>query len=253
MVLCIAIQRVESNQMKTAIDEIAITLDVDWACEEILEYCLNLLLDYGFKATIFATHASDILSNLNPRNFEVGIHPNFKCARDCDKKIDELLEIYPNAIGIRSHELLQSTKVFSTFIKKGLKYDSSTYIPLQENLAPWNRLKELTCIPIYWFDDTQFYIDQLFSFDNLHCLTNGLKVYGFHPIHVYVNTASLMHYKKFKKYYHHPSKLLSFRNEGAGIYDYFIDLLEYLKRRRLKTKLLREIYLEWLELQKIDT
>lgn len=62
--------------MMISFNDICITLDVDWANDEVIEYSTKLLEKYNVKATIFATHESELLKFLE-KKFEIGIHPNF--------------------------------------------------------------------------------------------------------------------------------------------------------------------------------
>jgi len=45
-------------------EKICVTLDIDWACDEIIEYSIKLLEEYDVKATIFTTHKSSLLKSL---------------------------------------------------------------------------------------------------------------------------------------------------------------------------------------------
>jgi len=220
--------------------KICITLDVDWACGEIVEYSVELLKKYDVKATIFATHNLTFLKKLNEKQFEIGIHPNFINSNNYEKTIDDLLETYPNAIGVRSHAFVQSTHIFSLFIQKNLKYDSSTYIPLN-GLNSWIRLKKLVCIPIYWSDDTMFYSGLPFNLSQLHLSTDGLKVYVFHPIHIFANTQSGEHYSKFKPFYHQPEELIKMKGRSDGVQTIFMKLLKHIQRSNIKSYTCKEI------------
>jgi len=230
-------------------NEICVTLDVDWACDEIIEYSINLLKEYKVKATIFATHESELLRSLKQETFEIGIHPNFLESADHEKTVDNLLQIYPNAVGVRCHGCFQSTSVFRLFISRELKYDCSTYVPLVENLRPWIRLKELVCIPFYWCDDTLFYSGLPFDLSQLHVSKNGLKVYLFHPIHIFTNTQSEEHYRRFKPFYHEPNKLIGSRGKNEGTTTMFIQLLDYIHEKRISYTC-REIYQRYLRRKK---
>lgn len=58
--------------------KIFLTFDIDWASDEVLEYCIDIVEKANIKATWFVTHETPLLGRLraNP-NFELGIHPNF--------------------------------------------------------------------------------------------------------------------------------------------------------------------------------
>jgi hypothetical protein len=227
--------------------KICVTLDVDWACDEIVEYSIRLLEEYGVKATIFATHELRLLKRLDREQFEVGIHPNLANTDNYEKTIDGLLRIYPDSVGVRCHGCFQSTDVFRLFIEKKLKYDSSTYIPLGEGLRPWIRLKKLVCIPFHWADDTMFYSGLPFNTSQLRLSTGGLKVYVFHPIHIFANTRSGEHYRKLKPFYHQPDKLVDLRGKNNGTRTLLVKFLRHLRENNIKSYTCREICQEWID------
>ncbi len=230
-------------------ERICVTLDTDWASDELIEYSIQLLKEYEIKATIFATHESSLLKSLDRKQFEIGIHPNLANSDDYEKAVDDLLRIYPQSIGVRCHGCVQSTNIFRLYIQKGLKYDSSTYIPLRENLYPWWRLKKLVCVPFYWADDTMFSSGLPFDSSQLHLSKGGLKVYVFHPIHIFSNTQSEDHYKKLKPFYNQVDKLTSMRGENGGTQTLFVELLRYIKNNA-ESYTCKDIYREWVKSSK---
>ena len=73
---------------------IFLTLDIDWAHDEVLNDTIDLLESSGIKATWFATHDTKVLERLRVnQNFEIGIHPNFNPLLDgyFSKNKNELL------------------------------------------------------------------------------------------------------------------------------------------------------------------
>jgi len=230
----------------TLFDKICVTLDADWACDEVIEYSIQFLEEYDVKATIFATHESSLLKSLDPKKFEVGIHPNLAASDDYEKTVDELLGFYPKSIGVRCHGCVQSTNIFRLYIQNGLKYDSSTYIPLREGLYPWWRLKKLVCIPFYWADVTMFSSGLPFEPSQLHLSKNGLKVYIFHPIHVFANTQSEEHYREFKPFYNQVDKLTRLRGKNGGTQTLFVELLRHIKNNA-ESYTCKDIYREWVK------
>lgn len=231
-------------------DKICITFDIDWAPDEVLEYVVNLLQEHQVKATFFATHSSALLKSLDNAKYEIGIHPNFNDSNNYDKTIAELKAIYPQALGARSHGLFQSSHILQLFINNGLKYDVNTFIPLREGLYPFTRLNKLVCIPFYWEDDTYFSNQTTFELSKLQIHKRGLKIYNFHPMHVFMNTNSREHYSRYKPFYHQPDTLIGYRNTEKGIQTLFLELLQYLTENRLPTYTCQEIYREYLAKEK---
>lgn len=227
-------------------DQIGITLDIDWAPDEVVQYVLDLLDKHQVKATFFSTHDSALLKSLDKTRYEIGIHPNFNQGGDYDTIIKELKAIYPKAIGVRAHGLFESSQILRLFLDNGLKYDVNTFIPLRQGLYPVLRLKELVRIPYYWEDDAHFSTQTTFELSELQVHKKGLKIYNFHPIHIFMNTSSIQHYDTFKPFYHEPDVLKKNRNTGRGTQTLFVDLLQYLAENRVPTYLCREIYREYL-------
>lgn len=231
-------------------NKIGITLDIDWVSDTIIKYSIDLLEKYQIKATLFATHESGFLKSLSKNKYEIGIHPNLTNNNDWGKAIQDLRNIYPDAIGVRCHGLTQSSDIHGLFINNGLKYEVNTFIPLREGLSPYCRPRgngeNMVCIPFYWEDDGLFLNSSIFDISRLGMNKKGLKIYNFHPMHVFMNTKSSEHYGSYKQFYHQPDVLMEYRWKGKGIGTLFIELLQYLKDSRTATYTCKEIYEEYI-------
>ena len=91
---------------------ICLTFDIDWAEDFIIFDALNLLGKFGVKATFFATHQSAILKEIDSKDYEVALHPNFNSlltggGGHFADTINKLQNLYPDSVGIRSHSLVQ--------------------------------------------------------------------------------------------------------------------------------------------------
>ncbi len=66
------------EQQETWRDKFFITLDIDWANDEVIRDTINLLNEYEVAATIYLTHFSPAVEEIikNPK-FCIGLHPNF--------------------------------------------------------------------------------------------------------------------------------------------------------------------------------
>ena len=73
----------------------------------------------------------------------------------------------------------------------------------------------------------------------------GLKVFDFHPIHIFINTQSSEHYQQCKAYYQIPEELADLRFEGIGVCTLFEDILKYLSKNNIKTKTLSELEMQF--------
>ncbi len=232
---------------------IAFTSDIDWAPEEVIEDTLALFQEHGVKCTLFATHASSIISSCNRSLFEIAIHPNFNSLLNgkegsIDRILDAILEIYPGSKGVRSHSLMQSTLILSKFLERGLIYDSNYFLPYSKNSQPFKLWNGMIRIPFNWEDDIHCLYGFSFEDSQIDISQDSLNVFNFHPIHVYLNTETLSRYESAKPYLNNTKKLLEFRNDKKpGSRDLLIHLLHLIKVKKMKTKMLKQVVDEFLQ------
>ena len=224
-------------------------MDIDWAPEQVIQDALSLFEKYNVKCTLFSTHKSKVIKESNRALFEISIHPNFNLLLDGNSSTDaegivkNLLNIYPEAKGIRSHSLTQSTILLSLFKSIGMEYDCNSLFPYNWNIYPYKTFTGLTIIPFNWEDDVHFLYKKSFDID-FNEIFNPSKNYlfNFHPIHIYLNTDSELTYLNTKKYYHDPIELkkrMNTRNHGTR--DFLINLLNFVRLHNLETKKMVEI------------
>jgi len=216
-------------------DAICITIDIDWAHDDILSDTINLLEKFSVPVTWFVTHDTPLLDRLrsNP-NFELGIHPNFnnRLHEDDDRSVnmilDELMSIVPNAKSVRSHSLVQSSRLLEIFKDYGIQFECNTIIPFQSQLKllPWMLWNGVLKVPHFWEDDVACLYSQMESvLPLLKC--KGLKVFAFHPIHIFLNTEDLDRYEKSREFHHDVDRLIEYRSTAYGTRDALFDLLNY--------------------------
>lgn len=207
------------------------TSDIDWAPDEVIDDMLTIFDKYNQKCTMFATHDSGSIKNARGIH-EIGIHPNFnplfsqnKQDSNAEKIIDDLMALYPESVGVRSHSTTTSSGLLDLFYRKGLKYDSNLFIPYQDvrPFALWNGFVR---IPYNWEDDVHYLYNKSFANPELTFDLDYL-IFDFHPIHVFLNTEKESRYINAKKFYKDPTKLLEFRNNSTpGARTLLISLLE---------------------------
>lgn len=221
-------------------NRVCITLDVDWVNDKILDYVIELLDTYNIKATFFATHDSALLKQLGSIQFEIGLHPNFNNS-NCDfyKPLYELKEIYPDAIGARSHSLFVSSNILMNYKNIGLQYESNNFLYLHPNLQVTKRFEKFYSIPFFWSDDKIIELEN--KEENTYLNISGLKVYNFHPIHIFLNTPTWQYYDNNKHNYHNEKELKKNRFNGFGVGFYFKNLLSKIQKKNIKTFLLKEL------------
>jgi hypothetical protein len=234
--------------LKSYADVVCVTLDMDWARDEVAGPVVEMLRRRGVKATFFATNESELLSGLEGGQFEVGLHPNFNnAAGDFRKPIESLKRLYPRARGARSHSLFVSSHILQLYAEFGLSYESNIFLYMHEGLHPVLRFDGLASIPFYWSDDKHISLRRPFELRALDLETPGLKVLNFHPMHVFMNTSSDAHYESYKRHYQEPERLRDFVNrEGPGMGTLFAAFLEHIERSGRRTYTMGEVCDEFL-------
>ena len=106
-----------------------------------------------------------------------------------------------------------------------------SFIPAQIGieLKPWRIWNQLVRVTYNWEDDVSIIYGHT---DNMASIINvpGLKVFNFHPIHVFLNTESLDRYEKTRPLHQKPKELIKHRHEGYGTRNRLLDLLELTKK-----------------------
>jgi len=216
--------------------KIYLTFDIDWAIDEIIEDSIDLILEYGARATFFITHGTPILKTLRqfPQVFELGIHPNFnKLLKEgnkghgMDSIVKDLKKIVPEAISARSHSMTQSSLIWDIFRDNGIKYDVNTLIPAHTkiSLRSFYTINGIIRVPYCWEDDDHLGYGFMWGPD---CVleNKGIKVFDFHPIHVFLNTEKMKRYEKSRIYMRDFSNLRKVVNKRTGgVRDFLIKLL----------------------------
>jgi hypothetical protein len=233
---------------------LAFTCDIDWAPEEVIEDTFNLFELFSINCTVFSTHLSDVISKSNRNLFEIAVHPNFndllngKTNKSFEDILDEILDIHPGAKGIRTHTLMQSITMLQKFADKGLIYESNNFMPYHTGIKPFKLWNGLVRIPYNWEDDVHWAYGYSFDEHRININTEGLAVFDFHPIHVFINTENKYRYSEAKKHYKDPKKLLGLRNnEVPGTRDLLIQLLKHCTQNNIKTYRLIDIALDFLK------
>lgn len=218
-------------------DNIFLTFDIDWAHDVALHDTIDLVEEAGVAATWYATHETPVLERLrSSQNFELGIHPNFnfllegdaRNGRNAAEVVERVLTIVPEAKSVRSHSMTQSSGLLAVFERSGLTHDVNQFVPAHSGirLSPWLLWSGLCRVPYYWEDDVAcMYALQ----NNMNELASrqGLKVFDFHPIHVFLNTENLDRYESTRHLHHNPAELIKHRYEGVGTRTRLIELLQF--------------------------
>src|SRR5207249_3938371 len=187
-----------------------LTLDTDWAPDFVIEFAAERLIERRVRATWFVTHCSPAIEALREYRdlFELGIHPNFlpgSTHGDCpDAVLQHCMELVPEAVSMRTHALVQSTPLLEQVMEgTPITTDVSLFLPHALSLSPveyWWRRRLLLRIPYYWEDDFEMGLPAPdWELTSRLKKADGLKVFDFHPIHIYLNSPSVNPYQRFKK------------------------------------------------------
>jgi len=183
--------------------QVLITLDIDWAPDFMINFVKDILVEKKVKATWFITHNSNYVKELEKIDFfELGIHPNFSNTSTQGKNIEDILSnlkrIVPNSKSIRTHSLLQSTPILEQFHKYGIENDLSLYIPNSHIRPHYLKFAKLYRFPHFWEDDINMMEDRVWSLPQSLFEENSLKIFNFHPLHIYFNFHDIEQYRNFK-------------------------------------------------------
>jgi hypothetical protein len=227
---------------------IAITVDIDWAPDPVVEDTLELIEGAGVRTTLFATHASALLTSM--RDHEVGIHPNFLplTLNDCRGELDRLLGLYPRSTGVRCHSYHQNSRILDLFVERGLIYDSNVLMFQCDRIEPFRHFNGLIRVPVFWEDDVNCITGgNWIPTESMVAKMDAVYIFNFHPVHVFLNTETLRRYESAKPYYQDPAKLREFANpelSGTGTRVFLRRLLALIQAGRPATTL-SQIVTSW--------
>lgn len=232
---------IELTRRETWLQTWFLTIDMDWASDDILLDTLDLIQEFGATSNWMVTHSTPVLNDLREMsNVELGIHPNFNGLLEGQDSrgftsaravMNEMVELVPEAKVIRSHSVAQSSPLMDLWAELGFSHDVNMFIPSGSGnvCQPWKSHNGMTRVPYIWEDDVWCLYTKSdqpeLSPDEIVANRPGVVVVNFHPIHVYLNTESLERYESLRPFHHKPKELLKYRYEGYGTRNQLIDLL----------------------------
>jgi hypothetical protein len=223
---------------------ISLTFDVDWAPEAAIQDSLDLLAAAGASATFFATHASPALQGAADRH-EIGLHPNFLSGPPFEPTLDALQALFPEARGVRSHGLVQSSGLTEVYGRRGIQYESNIFAPGQYTLQPYRHPSGIIMVPFHWGDYTACRYGGPWDAGAILDVASGSLVFNFHPVHVFLNTPSIAHYDAARQHYQNPEKLMELRHTATrgtpGVRDFLLALLAVAADRHEPFQTLRDL------------
>lgn len=217
-------------------DTVVLTLDLDWAPDEIVADTLELLDERGLQATIFATHAT----KLDFGSHEIALHPNIQNATEVEGALEALRRHYPAARGVRFHRLVSSSPIQLALSKAGIEYSSNYMMERCAGLQPAAYLG-LCELPIYFMDNLNLWhhggdSESLLASSLRLSDEAGLKVLAFHPHNVFLNLDCIERQERAKACWKSVYGLRQLRNtEARGCRDLLIEILDQIVDERIPT------------------
>lgn len=247
--------------MKSTRKIVYLTFDIDWAHDDVIAHTLDILEKEDVPATIFVTHDTPLLGRMrgNP-NLELGAHPNFIPLDLGNTDVSHFLdytrgilqtykELVPEATTVRAHGLTQNSRLLDLMAEMGYTRESNLLITLQSgmNLRPFYHWNGIMRVPYFWEDDIHCVeIERKFwdGWEPEPFLDNAcLKVFDFHPIHVYLNTDNLDRYESARPCFQQPEKLREIVNTtGRGDQNFLLELIREARARDYGFGVMRDIY-----------
>ena len=240
------ISEISPDSPDTWEDKVFITMDIEWSCDAVLDDTIDLVEDSGLAATWYVTHDTPALGRLreNPL-FELGIHPNFNRLLDGEEEqgvsahtvVDRLMKVVPEATSVRSHSLTSSSKLQEIFVSAGLTHELNTLVPETSGRRPpdpfygWNGLTEVA----YSNCDFVRSLTRSHLSPQSLLIPTGATVFGFHPIHLFLNTVGIEDYESTRDLHQDATRLIDHRRtERTGTRYLFADLVDAGRRASQK-------------------
>jgi hypothetical protein len=245
------------------LNDYVITIDVDWSPDWAISEVMNIFIANKIKSTWFITHNSKKTNELfkYPDLFEVGLHPNFSEGSSQGKNPEEIManlkEIAPDAVSVRTHGLVQSTRLLLMLREEfNILYDVSIFLPETPNIIPHEvffskRKLGLLRFPYFWEDAEEMYRPvTCFSFKHEKNHAWGLKIFNFHPIHIVLNSCDMIDYYNFKKDNNllelSAADLQPYINKGQGTGTLFKELVQFLSNNaKSSTQTISDLANKW--------
>jgi hypothetical protein len=215
-----------------------LSIDVDWASDEVFADTLDLIESAGVKACFFITHDTPLLARIRENeNLELGLHPNFdpllrgESGAAVPDIIGRLADLVPEARVLRSHAMTTSGRWLDIYKGAGITHLSNYVMFGSNNIHPFWQINGLVETPVFFADDGLLYqkLNSMPEFDIYSEIVSdswaGVQVYNFHPIHVYLNTNHLDLYAKARPFFRNADVLRSLRSDNNGSRDWLGNLI----------------------------
>jgi Polysaccharide deacetylase len=229
-------------------NELVVTVDIDWACEPAVEETLDYLLEQGVAPTVFSTHASQRVKQALGE-MEVGLHPFFDPTSSHGNTIPEtvahVMGLPHNLKAFRCHRFAICNTSRQAMVEAGMLLSSNVCTDL-EVVSPFRDRFGLLEVPVFLEDGGYLWRRHPLELSDA-LLVPGKKVILIHPMHFAINTPDFAYMADIKRSMERDQwrnlsrkDLDKLRWKGRGIRDLVVSLLESASSTRSLSSLLRE-------------
>lgn len=172
---------------------LAVTIDLDWACEAAIEETLDAFRELRVPVTVFATHRSPRVEAALGE-IEVGVHPYFASGSShgatIDEVVDHVLDLPHNLAAFRCHRFASCNGSREALARAGFLISSNVCTDL-EVLPPFADRYGCLEVPIFMEDGGFLFRSHPLAMGG--SLARGLEQHGrkvivVHPMHFVLNT-----------------------------------------------------------------
>ena len=167
---------------------VSLTFDTDNCPDLAVEFLQERLEAKGMAGTFFCTRRYD---SLRPPH-EAALHPFLRDFQHLDKTLEPLSDLsraIPEAMGNRCHQLTCNGLLYAGLAGAGLLYDSAWPMCLQPGIAPVLLHTGIFELPVFWLDSLYWQREDD-ALDPKQVRLPGLKVFLFHPVHLWHNATA---------------------------------------------------------------
>jgi hypothetical protein len=215
---------------------ICLSFDTDRMDEEAMAEFLDTV-DLPGTATFFCTQQYDCLASTN---HELAPHAVLGAGGDWDAELQSMRAAFPSATGWRSHSC-----VFSHLLAEQLWKLGYRYVSVHDDLGhprpePRRHAWGIWQLPVYYMDNLDFSTGRFWAGDHTPFSRSiiesaldgdGLYVFGFHPIHIVLNSPSADEYFVRRKRFADGQPARDAAFEGRGTRTFYEELCAAMRSR----------------------
>ncbi len=219
-------------------NELIVTVDLDWACEPAIEETVDFLVNQGVNPTIFITHRSARVE-ASLHEIDVGLHPFFDQNSSHGSTISDVVKCvfgFPhNLPAFRSHRFGNCNLSKQAMFEAGMLISSNVCTDL-EIISPFRDRFGFLEVPVFLEDGGYLWQQRPLEINPMlkeKILGPGKKVIIIHPMHFAINSPSFSYMCKIKQSMSRQNwigmtkkTLHDLRWKGPGITDFIKNIIE---------------------------